>query len=52
MRFLEPEEVCVIDLNEDGETVITRADTMNLGEWLKDYSLDELWRMGEIGGRA
>ncbi|MBR4196796.1 MAG: AAA family ATPase [Synergistaceae bacterium] len=52
VRFLEPEEVCVIDLNEDGETVITRADTMNLGEWLKDYSLDELWRMGEIGGRA
>lgn len=52
VRFLKPEEVYVVDIDEEGDTSITRADTMNLGEWLEDYSLDELWHMGEIGGRA
>ena len=24
---------------------------LNLAEWLHEYSLDELWRIGKIGGR-
>lgn len=28
-----------------------RADSLDLNEWLKDYSLDELWSNGRIGAR-
>ena len=52
IRFLEPSEVVVLDSTEDGLTSLKRADELDLGEWLKDYSLDELWRNGRIGARA
>jgi predicted ATPase len=53
IRFLEPSEVVVLDVNEeDGMTTLTRADDLDLDEWLKDYSLDELWRNGRLGARA
>lgn len=52
IRFLDPGEVVVLDSTEDGMTTLTRADELDLGEWLKDYSLDELWRNGRIGARA
>jgi predicted ATPase len=52
IRFLEPSEVVVLDSTEDGMTGLKRADELDLGEWLKDYSLDELWRSGRIGARA
>ena len=52
IRFLSPEEVVVIDIDEDGYGSATWADTMNLEEWLKDYSLDEVWSMGRMGGRS
>ena len=50
--FLEPSEVVVADMNEDGSASLRRADTLNLDEWLKDYSLEEIWRHGRLGGRA
>jgi predicted ATPase len=52
IRFLEPSEVVVLDATEDGMTTLTRADELDLNEWLKDYTLDELWRNGRIGARA
>ncbi len=53
IRFLEPSEVVVLDVTEeDGMTTLTRADELDLDEWLKDYSLDELWRNGRLGARA
>jgi predicted ATPase len=52
IRFLEPSEVVVLDSTEDGMTKLTRADELDLGDWLKDYSLDELWRNGRLGARA
>jgi len=52
VRFLRPEEVVVMDIDEDGGTTVTHADSMNLDAWLKDYSLDEVWQMGVMGGRA
>jgi predicted ATPase len=52
IRFLDPAEVVVMDSTEDGMTTLKRADELDLGEWLKDYSLDELWRNGRIGARA
>lgn len=52
IRFLEPKEVLVMNANEDGTTSATWADSLDLDEWLKEYSLDELWRNGRIGARA
>jgi predicted ATPase len=52
IRFLDPAEVVVLDSTEEGLTRLTRADELDLGEWLDDYSLDELWRNGRIGARA
>lgn len=52
IRFLEPSEVVVLDSTEDGMTKLTRADELDLDEWLEDYSMDELWRNGRLGARA
>jgi hypothetical protein len=30
---------------------VTRADELDLDKWLEEYTLDEVWRMGRIGGR-
>ncbi len=35
----------------DGSTTMKRLKKEDLAEWLKKYSLGELWRMGEIGGK-
>jgi predicted ATPase len=52
VRFLKPSEVVVIDADEDGMARLTWADKLDLDEWLAEYSLDEVWRMGRMGGRA
>ena len=52
VRFLRPEEVVVMDIGEDGGATATWADTLDLDEWLADYSFDEVWRMGRMGGRS
>jgi len=52
IHFLEPREVVVMDVGEDGYTLVQWADSMDMEEWLKEYSLDEVWRMGRMGGRA
>jgi predicted ATPase len=50
--FLDPKEVAVMDLGEDGSASITWADSLDLEHWLHEYSLDQVWQMGEMGGRA
>jgi len=52
IRFLEPKEVLLLNSTEDGMSSITWADQLDLAEWLKEYSLDELWRNGRIGART
>ena len=52
IRFLEPKEVVVMDIDEDGFATARWADSLDLEQWLKDYSLDEVWRMGRMGGRS
>lgn len=52
IRFLKPEEVVVMDSNEDGCATATWADSLDLEQWLAEYSLDEVWRMGRMGGRS
>src|SRR5271167_2989887 len=43
VRFLEPNEVVTLDLADDGMAQSTWADQLDLGEWLKEYTLDEVW---------
>ena len=52
IRFLEPKEVVVLDSDEEGMTTLTRADELDLDDWLQEFSLEELWRNGRLGGRA
>jgi predicted ATPase len=52
VRFLQPEEVVVMDINESGHTEAKWADSLDLDDWLTEYSLDEVWQMGRMGGRA
>ncbi|MEQ8755291.1 MAG: AAA family ATPase [Coleofasciculus sp. G1-WW12-02] len=46
---LPPESVLVCERDEKG-THLQRLDPENLKEWLEEFSLGHLWRMGEIGG--
>lgn len=52
VRFLNPKEVVVADLTEDGLTKLTWADSLDLERWLDEYTLDQVWAMGRLGGRA
>lgn len=52
IRFLEPREVAIMDIDEHGYAATTWADTLDLDKWLDEYSLDEVWRLGRMGGRA
>jgi predicted ATPase len=44
-----PEAIVVCDRGEEG-TRLRRLDPDKLKEWLDEYKLGEVWRMGEIGG--
>jgi len=44
-----PEDIVVCEKHE-GDTTMTRLDSNDLEEWLKSYSLGDLWSKGAIGG--
>jgi predicted ATPase len=46
----EAEDVIVVE-PKDGESIFKRLSSAELGEWLKDYSLGELWEKNVFGGR-
>jgi predicted ATPase len=46
-----PETVLVCDRDFDNGTQMKRLSKEDLKGWLQDYSLGQLWRKGEIGGR-
>jgi len=50
LDHLDPEDVLVANRVEGG-TRITRLDSSGLEEWLKDYSLGQLWEKNEFAGR-
>lgn len=47
--FLETQDVIVIEKKE-GKTIAKRLSKKELGKFLKDFSLGELWYAGKIGG--
>jgi predicted ATPase len=50
LDHLDPEDVLVAN-RVDGGTQITRLESAPLVEWLKDYSLGQLWEKNEFAGR-
>jgi len=46
----QPEDIITVT-RENGASVFRRLDSGGLAEWLKDYSLGELWEKNVIGGR-
>jgi predicted ATPase len=52
VRFLDPSELVVFDLDESLGTTATRASDLDLEAWLEEYTLDQLWGSGRLGGRA
>lgn len=46
---LSPESVLICDRDDTGSH-LSRLDPERLKKWLENYSLGDLWRMGEIGG--
>jgi predicted ATPase len=52
IRFLRPEEVVICDLADDGTAEAKWADTLDLDQWLAEYTLDQVWSMGRLGGRS
>jgi predicted ATPase len=52
IRFLQPKEIVLMDSTDEGMSTLTWADELDLDEWLKDYSLDELWSNGRLGARS
>ncbi|MBO3457475.1 AAA family ATPase [Aetokthonos hydrillicola Thurmond2011] len=46
---LPPEAVLVFERDEQGSH-LRRLDPEKLKDWLENYTLGDLWRMGEIGG--
>jgi predicted ATPase len=49
LDYFEPENVIVVDWEKDGSH-FTRQSPASLEDWLKDYSLSELWEKNVIGG--
>jgi predicted ATPase len=50
LDHFSPEDILVAD-RVDGGTVIERLQPGPLAEWLRDYSLGQLWEKGELEGR-
>ena len=51
VRFLTPEEIISTTVDDDGSTRFSWGTEFDLEQWLKDYTLDQLWQMGRLGGR-
>jgi predicted ATPase len=52
VRFLDPKELIVCDRDETGGMTTQWADELDLKAWLEDYTLDQLWSKGILGGRS
>jgi len=50
LDYFQPEDVLVAD-RVNGETQLTRLESIKLEKWLEDYSLGQLWEKNELGGR-
>ncbi|MBI1826489.1 MAG: AAA family ATPase [Planctomycetes bacterium] len=51
LRWIEPNELLIADAGEAGTKFSWADEHPNLGKWLEDFTLSELWTMGQLGGR-
>lgn len=51
IRWVKPEELVIADMTESGARFSWASDRSDLSKWLEDFTLSELWTMGELGGR-
>lgn len=47
----EPEDIIVVERDAQGASTFTRQTSEQLDDWLKRYSLGELWEKNVMGGR-
>jgi predicted ATPase len=52
VRFLNSEELLICDRDETGSMTARWADELDLKAWMEDYTLDQLWSKGILGGRS
>ncbi len=50
LRNFKPEDIVIVEA-ENGESKFDRLNAERLEKWLQDFNLDELWQMGELGGK-
>jgi predicted ATPase len=50
ISHFDPEDIIVVDV-ENNQSVFRRLDKKELGKWLEEYSLGELWEKNVLGGR-
>lgn len=51
VRWLKPEELVIANATPEGTTFTPATSKPDLNRWLEDFTLSELWLMGELGGR-
>lgn len=51
LRWIEPTELLIADSSESGTTFKWANEREDLATWLKEFTLSDLWTMGELGGR-
>jgi len=52
VRSLKPGEVLAMDITQEGWAESHWGDSFELDKWMDEFSLDQLWGMGELGGRS
>jgi predicted ATPase len=52
VRSLSPHELLICDQDSEGGMITRRADELDLSGWLEDYTMDQLWSKGILGGRS
>lgn len=50
LNEFEPEDIVVVERHQ-GESIFQRLNAAGLSEWLKEYTLGELWQKNVFGGR-
>ncbi|PQO42656.1 AAA family ATPase [Blastopirellula marina] len=51
VRYLKPEEVLTANISDDGSSNLIWANDLDLDQWLDEYTMDEVWRLGRMGAR-
>ena len=51
LNQLAPEDVQVVERDQQGASTIRRLGDQDLSQWLNDYALGELWEKNVLGGR-